>query len=60
LAKLRKANIRAEMFPDPVKIKKQLNYANKKGIPYVLMIGSEEIKKGVCSLKDMHRVIRKN
>jgi len=30
-----------------------MNYANKKGIPFVLMIGSEELKKGVCSLKDM-------
>jgi len=53
LFQLRKNNIRAELFPDPVKIKKQLNYANKKGIPFVLMIGSEELKKGVCSLKDM-------
>ena len=53
LSKLRKNNIRAELYPDPVKIKKQLNYANKKGIPFVLMIGSEELKKGVCSLKDM-------
>ena len=55
LTELRKANIPTEMYPDPVKIKKQLNYANKKGIPFVLMIGSEEIKKGVCSMKDMIR-----
>ncbi len=53
LSRLRKNNIRAELYPDHVKIKKQLNYANKKGIPFVLMIGSEELKKGVCSLKDM-------
>lgn len=53
LVQLRKNNIRAELFPDSVKIKKQLNYANKKGIPFVLMIGSEELKKGVCSLKNM-------
>ncbi|MBR9999446.1 MAG: histidine--tRNA ligase [Cyclobacteriaceae bacterium] len=55
LSKLRRADIRAELFPDPVKIKKQLNYANKREIPFVLMIGSEELKKGVCSLKDMNR-----
>jgi histidyl-tRNA synthetase len=53
LLELRNAGIRAELYPDRVKIKKQLNYANKKGIPFVLMIGSEELKKGVYALKDM-------
>jgi histidyl-tRNA synthetase len=53
LIQLRRNNIRAELYPDHVRIKKQLNYANKKGIPFVLMIGSEELKKGICSLKDM-------
>ncbi len=53
LTRLRNQNIRAELYPDQAKIKKQLNYANKKGIPFVLMIGSEELKKGICSLKNM-------
>jgi histidyl-tRNA synthetase len=53
LLELRNAGIRAELYPDQVKIKKQLNYANKKGIPFVLMIGSEELEKGVYALKDM-------
>ena len=53
LTKLRDSDIKAEIFPDNVKLKKQLNYANKKNIPYVLMIGSEELKKGIFTLKDM-------
>lgn len=53
LTRLRNNNIRAELYADPIKIKKQLNYANKKNIPFVLMIGSEELKREVCSLKDM-------
>ena len=53
LTELRKAGIAAEMYPEPVKIRKQLNYANKRGIPFVLMIGPEEISKGKYSLKDM-------
>ncbi len=69
LSKLRESEIKAEIFPDNVKLKKQLNYANKKNIPYVLMIGSEELKKGIFTLKDMvtgtqeelsiHKVIEK-
>ncbi len=53
VSQLRKAGIKAEIYPDQAKLKKQLNYANKKNIPYVLMIGSEEMKKGIGSLKNM-------
>ena len=53
LKQLRAAGIRAEMFPESVKMKKQFNYADKKEIPYVLVIGSEEIKRGEYSLKNM-------
>lgn len=53
LRKLRDAGIRAELYPDGVKLKKQLNYANKKHIPYVLMLGSEEMETGKLTLKDM-------
>ena len=54
LAKLRKANIKSEIYPDAVKIKKQMNYANKKGVPFVLMIGENEIKEGKFQLKNMN------
>ncbi len=54
LAQLRAANIKSEVYPDAVKIKKQMNYANKKGVPFVLMIGENEIKEGKLQLKNMN------
>jgi histidyl-tRNA synthetase len=52
--KLRKAEIPTELFLDPeTKIDKQLKYADKKGIPYVIILGPEEIKKGEVTLKNM-------
>ena len=53
LTKLRSAGIKSEIYPDAVKIKKQMNYANKKGVPYVLMIGENEIKEEKYQLKNM-------
>lgn len=50
---LRALGVKTELYPDAAKIKKQLDYANKKGIRYVLMIGSKEIEEGLFSLKDM-------
>lgn len=50
---LRAADIKSEIYPDAVKIKKQMNYANKKGVPYVLMVGENEIKEGKYQLKNM-------
>lgn len=53
LTKLRAAGINSEIYPESAKLKKQMNYANKKSIPYVLLIGSEELKSGQLTLKDM-------
>src|SRR5690606_25908253 len=53
LTKLRNEEIAAELYPESSKMKKQFDYANKKGIPYVLIVGSEEIKSGNYSLKNM-------
>ena len=53
LPKLREAGINAEMYPDSVKLKKQLDYADRKNIPFVVLIGSDEIKSGLFSLKNM-------
>ena len=51
---LRTAGINTELYPDPeAKLDKQLKYADKKGIPFVVIIGPEEIKKGVVTVKDM-------
>jgi histidyl-tRNA synthetase len=50
---LRVSGIACEVYPDVAKIKKSFEYADKKGIKYVAVIGSEEIKSGLISLKDM-------
>ena len=53
LSQLRAANIPAELYPDLAKVKKQLDYANQKQIPYVVLIGSEEVQSGLLSVKNM-------
>jgi len=53
LTRLRQAGISSEIYPDAVKVKKQMSYANKKNIPYVLMAGSQEIDEEKYGLKDM-------
>ncbi|GAB3989710.1 histidine--tRNA ligase [Spirosoma daeguense] len=53
LSQLRTATIRAEMYPDLAKVKKMLDYANAKAIPFVVLIGSEEVQTGLLSVKNM-------
>lgn len=53
LQALRQANIKSEIYPDAVKMKKQMSYANNKSIAYVGMIGEDEIEKGVITVKNM-------
>lgn len=53
LAKLRVANINSELYPDSAKLKKQMSYADKKGIPFCLMVGSREIESSEFVLKNM-------
>jgi histidyl-tRNA synthetase len=52
LATLRKNKISAEMFPEAIKFDKQLKYAHKKQIPFVVMIGEDELKENLLSVKD--------
>jgi histidyl-tRNA synthetase len=53
LNQLRAEGLPSELFPDMAKMKKQLAYADKKGIPFVLVLGDNEIKDNNVSLKDM-------
>jgi histidyl-tRNA synthetase len=53
LADLRKNGVNAEIFPDSTKMQKQMNYANKKEIPYVILAGETEIKAKKFTLKNM-------
>ena len=50
---LRENGISSEMYPDPLKMKKQMNYANSRNIPFVLIAGEEERRMGEYTLKDM-------
>ena len=53
LAEARKAGLRCEIYPDSAKMKKQMQYANAKQIPFVAMAGENEIAQGKIMLKDM-------
>jgi len=53
LAAIRRAGINAEVYPDSVKLKKQMIYANKKNVPFVAMVGENEMNEGVINLKNM-------
>ncbi|MCD9014505.1 histidine--tRNA ligase [Parachryseolinea silvisoli] len=55
LARLRAAGIPAEIYPDQKKLNKQLEYANKKMIPFTLVIGSDEMQSGQLAFKDMEK-----
>jgi len=50
---LRKKGIAAELYPDQAKMKKQMNYANSREIPFVALLGEQEIEDGVITLKEM-------
>ncbi|MFB9052541.1 histidine--tRNA ligase [Formosa undariae] len=53
IQKLRAAGVNAELYPDTAKMKKQMNHANKRAIPYVVLVGEEEVKSEVFTLKNM-------
>ncbi len=53
LQKLRDAGIAAELYPEPAKLKKQMGYADQKNIPFVVLIGSEEMASGKLKLRNM-------
>jgi histidyl-tRNA synthetase len=53
LAQLRKNNISCELYPDAAKMKKQMQYADKNNVPFVLVIGKDEMESGKLSLKNM-------
>ena len=53
LMKVRKAGIRAEIYPEAAKMKKQMSYADNKRIPYVALVGANEMESGKINLKNM-------
>ncbi|MDH6313997.1 histidyl-tRNA synthetase [Parabacteroides sp. PFB2-10] len=53
LQQVRQAGIRTELYPEPVKMKKQMSYADTKKIPFVAIVGETEMSEGKIMLKDM-------
>lgn len=53
LRKIRQAGINAEIYPEAAKMKKQFKYADDKKIPFVGVLGTEEIQKNLIALKNM-------
>lgn len=53
ISSLRNAGLRVELYPDSSKMKKQMSYANAKGIPFVVLVGENEMKENKVMLKNM-------
>ncbi|GAA4774309.1 MULTISPECIES: histidine--tRNA ligase [Flavobacterium] len=53
IAKLRNEEIKVELYPDAAKIGKQFQYADKRGIPYAIIVGGEEVQNNVYNIKNL-------
>ncbi len=53
MSQLRNKGISCELYPEMGKMKRQMEYANKRGIPYVVIIGSQELERGEATVKSM-------
>jgi histidyl-tRNA synthetase len=54
ITKLRQHGVVAELYPDSAKMKKQMTYANRRHIPYVVLVGEKELQAKQFTLKTMH------
>jgi histidyl-tRNA synthetase len=50
---LRENNINSEIYPESAKMKKQFEYADKKNIPFVMILGTDEMHKSKYQVRDM-------
>ena len=53
MSALRLAGIASDLYPEPLKLKKQMKYANDINVPFVILIGSKEMESGIFSIKNM-------
>jgi histidyl-tRNA synthetase len=60
LSSLRSLGVNAEFYPDPVKLKKQMSYADSKKIPYIIIAGEDEIKNDSITIKNMSTGLQVN
>ena len=54
LKKLRSAGISSELYPQKAKMKKQMNYADNKGVKFVVLVGENEMDSAMLTVKDMN------
>ena len=54
ISKLREKGIKSELYPDSSKLKKQMNYANKREIPFTVLVGEQELSDNNYTLKNMN------
>ena len=57
LSKVRSRGIPSEIYPEPVKLRKQMSYANNKAIPFVALVGESEIKENKITVKRFKQMI---
>jgi histidyl-tRNA synthetase len=55
LNQVRAAGINAEIYPEPAKLKKQMKYANARAVPYIALVGSQEMESNQINLKNMKK-----
>ena len=60
LKELRANGISSELYPKAAKMKKQMTYANNKGVQFVIMVGEDEMESGILSVKNMESGEQKN
>jgi histidyl-tRNA synthetase len=53
IAKLRSLGIKVELYPDNVKVGKQFQHADKRGIPFAVIVGESEMNEGKFALKNL-------
>ena len=53
MAQARQAGVRCEIYPDSAKMKKQMSYANAKAVPFVAIVGENEMNEGKVTMKNM-------
>ena len=60
LRQLRQLGVKSELYPTNAKIKKQMQYAHRKNVEYVVLIGEDEIKQNTMTVKNMFDSSQKN
>jgi histidyl-tRNA synthetase len=58
MQQLRKSGVRCELYHEQLKFEKQFKYAEKKNIPFIVILGSKELAEGICQVKDIRNGVQ--